>query len=71
MPAAKQRKNHSPMWLIGVAETIGNGPHLDFNCFMDAIAAEASEQGVKLIVKRKKLLQTSLAFRGRSRRTGG
>ena len=46
-----------------VAETIGNGPHLDFNSFMDAVAAEASEQGVKLIAKRKKLLQTSLAFR--------
>ena len=47
----------------GVAETMGNGPHLDFNGFMDAVAAEASEQGVKLIAKRKKLLQTSLAFR--------
>ena len=47
----------------GVAETIGNGPHLDFNCFMDVVATEASEQGVKLIAKRKKLLQTSLAFR--------
>ena len=30
---------------------------------MDAVASEASEQGVKLIAKRKKLLQTSLAFR--------
>ena len=38
----------------GIAETIGNGPHLDFNGFMDAVAAEASEQGVKLIAKRKK-----------------
>ena len=47
----------------GVAETIGNGSHLDFNCFMDVVAAEASEQGVKLIAKRKKLLQTSLSFR--------
>ena len=45
---------------------MGNGTHLDFNSFMDVVASEASEQGVKLIAKRKKLLQTSLAFRDES-----
>ncbi len=46
-----------------VAETIGNGPHLDFNNFMAAVAAVAAEHGVKLTAKRKKRLQTQLAFR--------
>lgn len=43
-----------------VAETLGAGPHLDFNAFMDAIEAEADKQGVKLTAKRKKLLQSEL-----------
>ena len=54
MSAVKQREEPLANVVDGVAETIGNGPHLDFTCFMDAVAAEASEQGVKLIAKRKK-----------------
>ena len=46
-----------------VAETLGAGPHLDFNRFMAAIETDISEHGVKLTAKRKKLLQTSLAAR--------
>jgi type I restriction enzyme M protein len=43
-----------------VAETIGAGPHLDFNAFMDACDTDADKHGVKLTAKRKKLLQSEL-----------
>ncbi len=43
-----------------VAETLGAGPHLDFNAFMDACDADADKHGVKLTAKRKKLLQSEL-----------
>jgi type I restriction enzyme M protein len=43
-----------------VAETLGTGPHLDFNAFMDAVEADADKHGVKLTAKRKKLLQSEL-----------
>ena len=46
-----------------VAETLGVGPHLDFNRFMAAVETDVSEHGVQLTAKRKKLLQTSLAVR--------
>ena len=46
-----------------VAETLGPGPHLDFNIFLEAIRAELFKRRVKLIVKRKKLLQTELTER--------
>ena len=49
-----------------VAESIGPGPHLDFNIFMDAVDADAKEHSVKLTAKRKKLLQTGLAHRDES-----
>ena len=49
------------------AESLGAGPHLDFNRFLAAVETDASAQGVKLTAKRKKLLQTSL---GRARRGG-
>jgi len=43
-----------------VAETLGGGPHQDFNAFMDACKADADKHGVKLTAKRKKLLQSEL-----------
>ena len=46
-----------------VAEAIGSGPHLNFNRFVDVVAADAAKHGVKLTAKRKKLLQAALAFR--------
>ena len=46
-----------------VAETLGPGPHTDFNAFMDVVDDDARERGVKLTAKRKKLLQTLLAER--------
>ncbi len=46
-----------------VATVIGEGPHDDFNSFIDSIVADAEEHEVKLTAKRKKLLQTSLAVR--------
>ena len=38
--------------------TLGDGPHRDFNRFADAVG-----RGINLTAKRKKLLQTALAFR--------
>ena len=49
-----------------VAETLGAGPHLDFNRFMAAIETDISEHGVKLTAKRKKLLHTCLAARDKT-----
>ena len=46
-----------------VAGMLGAGPHLNFNIFMDAVAEDAKEHGVKLTGKRNKLLQTALAQR--------
>ena len=46
-----------------VAEAIGSGPHLNFNRFVDVVAADAAKHGVKVTAKRKKLLQAALAFR--------
>ena len=46
-----------------VVETLGQGPHLDFNAFLDALKADMSRRGVKLTAKCKKLLQTALAER--------
>jgi len=44
----------------GLAETLGTGPHLDFNTFMDAVRADAGKRGVKLVAKRVKWLQDGL-----------
>ena len=46
-----------------VAKALGEGPHLNFDTFMDAIEEDAKEHGVKLIAKRKKLIQNELARR--------
>ena len=47
----------------GVAETLGQGPHFDFNVFLDVLKADMSGRRAKLTAKRKKLLQTALAAR--------
>lgn len=46
-----------------VALGIGNGPHHDFNTFLDLVEADAERHGVKLTAKRVKLLQSVLAER--------
>ena len=46
-----------------VAETLGSGPHMDFNAFVEEVAADAEKHNVKLPAKRVKLLQTHLATR--------
>lgn len=43
-----------------VAETLGAGPHLDFNAFMDTCDIDADKHSVKFTAKRKKLLQGEL-----------
>ena len=45
------------------SETLGPGPHLDFNVFLEALKADMSGRRAKLTAKRKKLLQTALAER--------
>jgi type I restriction enzyme M protein len=44
-----------------LAETLGPGPHTDFNAFMAEVEKDADIHGVKLTTKRQKLLQTALA----------
>ena len=46
-----------------VETVLGEGPHPDFNLFVEALSANAAEHGVKLTAKRKNLLQTRLASR--------
>jgi type I restriction enzyme M protein len=46
-----------------VAETLGPGPHTDFNAFYAAVQRDADKHGVKLTTKRQKLLQAALAER--------
>ena len=46
-----------------VATALGAGLHRDFNRFMEAVDADASERGVKLTAKRKGLLRAVLASR--------
>jgi type I restriction enzyme M protein len=46
-----------------VAASLGPGPHLSFNTFMEAVEADANEHGVKLTAARKKLLKDRLAKR--------
>jgi type I restriction enzyme M protein len=45
------------------AETMGAGPHRDFNEVMDALGALAAKSGVKFTAKRQKLLREALATR--------
>ena len=44
-----------------VAETLGPGPHFDFNVFLDVLKAEMSGRRANLTAKRRRLLQTALA----------
>jgi len=46
-----------------VAKTLGDGPHSDYNAFIEAVEKDAEEHGVKLTAKRLKLLQATLAER--------
>jgi len=56
----KEKEEELAQLAYRVAETLGAGPHLDFNAFMDAAQADADRHGVKLTAKRKKLLQSEL-----------
>ena len=49
-----------------VAETLGPGPHFDFNVFSEVLKADMSGRRAKLTAKRKKLLQTALAERDKT-----
>ena len=42
---------------------LGDGPHKDYNAFVEAVEADAEQHGVKISAKRAKLLQSALAVR--------
>ncbi|MBU4075288.1 MAG: type I restriction-modification system subunit M [Euryarchaeota archaeon] len=44
-----------------LADTVGHGPHTDFNKFMAEVEKAADKNGLKLNAKRLKLLQSALA----------
>jgi type I restriction enzyme M protein len=46
-----------------LADSLGPGPHLDFNVFMTAVQEDLDRHHVKLTAKRQKLLQTALAVK--------
>jgi type I restriction enzyme M protein len=46
-----------------MAQTLGPGPHMDFNGFLAAVEQEAERHNVKVTTGRQKLLQTALAER--------
>jgi type I restriction enzyme M protein len=46
-----------------LADSLGPGPHLDFNAFLTAAQEDADRHRIKLTAKRQKLLQTALAVR--------
>ena len=45
----------------GVQQKIGQGPHNDFNVFIEHVETDAEQHGVKITAKRTKLLQSTLA----------
>src|SRR5262249_40350638 len=55
--------NEEPLANIAdrLADTLGPGPHTDFNAFMVEVEKDADRHGVKLTAKRQKLLQSALA----------
>lgn len=44
-----------------LSKTIGSGPHMDFNIFMEAVGNDASEHNVKMTTKRQRFLESELA----------
>jgi len=55
-----EKEKEAPLYHLvkRLAASIGEGPHMDFNTFMEACEADAGEHGVKLTAKRWKLLQS-------------
>ena len=47
----------------GVAGRLGEGPHLDFNRFLEDVEAETNEHGVRVTAKRRKLLMEALGIK--------
>ena len=46
-----------------VASRLGEGPHFDFNGFVEEIEATAGKRGVRMIAKRQKLLMAGLGIK--------
>jgi type I restriction enzyme M protein len=46
-----------------IAGTLGEGPHSDYNAFLEAVEKDADKHDVKLTAKRLKLLRSELAER--------
>ena len=49
-----------------LAAHLGEGPHTDYNAFLEQVQADAEAHNVKLTAKRLKLLQANLAQRDKS-----
>jgi type I restriction enzyme M protein len=49
-----------------LAAQMGEGPHIDYNAFLEQVQADAEAHNVKLTAKRLKLLQANLAQRDES-----
>ncbi|HET6445161.1 MAG TPA: N-6 DNA methylase, partial [candidate division Zixibacteria bacterium] len=49
-----------------LVNTLGPGPHTDFNIFMAEIEKDAESHGIKINAKRQKLLQSALAEKNES-----
>ena len=47
----------------GVASQLGEGPHYDFNGFLEEIEATAGKRGVRMTAKRQKLLMAELGVK--------
>ena len=47
----------------GVGDRLGAGPHRDFNRFLEGVREGTARHGIKMTVKRKRLLRTALAER--------
>ena len=60
LAADEEQLGNAVEWL---APRLGPGPHLDFNLFLKSVRTELSKRHVRLIVKRKKLLQSELTSR--------
>jgi len=52
-----------PEFVDRLAESLGAGPHTDYNILLEAVEENAQKHEIKLTAKRLKLLQSSLAHR--------
>lgn len=57
----KNKEEDLLTFISGVVSELGKGPHLDFNKFMQSVAAYADKKGVNLTSKRQMFIQTEFS----------